>query len=155
MVERGGGRADVGLRSRSGTTTSGNSRPLAWWIVIRRITSAASGSVAASASFGWRAMNSASCVMKPSRSSDAAVIGGAGLLDELVQVGELALAEKLGEQHGVVAGAGERFAAAASRSGRESLTRAEMAERVGGRGDFARVLRPRVAAAAARRTGRR
>ena len=107
-----------GWRSRSGTTTSGNSRPLAWWIVIRRMMLAASGSVAASDSLGSRATNWESCVMKPSRSVTPLWSATRARSTSLLQVGELAFAEEFGEQDGVVAGAVERGVRAARRSGR-------------------------------------
>ena len=82
-------------------------------------------------------MNWSSCVMKPSRSIAPLVVGRAGLLDELVQVGEFALAEEFGEEHGVVAGAIERFVE--QRGDRHAVfDRAEMANRFGRGGDFRR-----------------
>ena len=78
---------------------------------------------------------------------DDARIGRAGLLEQLVQIGELALAEKFAEHHGVITGAIERLAE--QRGDRDAVLHgAEMRERVGRRSRFARALRPTVAAAA-------
>ena len=53
-------------------------------------------------------MNSASRVMKSSRAS-AGLVEPAGLLDELVQIGQLPRTEEFAQENGVVAGAGEDF----------------------------------------------